>query len=51
MLQEYGMGRCEVDYFVLSMHSLPTTYLYLLVYVDDIIITGNDKDVIKRLKQ
>ncbi|PNX64837.1 retrovirus-related Pol polyprotein from transposon TNT 1-94, partial [Trifolium pratense] len=51
VLQEYGMTRCEADFSVFFLHSSPTTCLYLLVYVDDIIITGNDEAEIQRLKQ
>jgi hypothetical protein len=51
VLQEYGMTRCEADYSVFFLHSSPTTCIYLLVYVDDIIITGNDKAGIQQLKQ
>ena len=45
------MTRCETDYSVFSLHSSPTTCIYLLVYVDDIIITGNDEAGIQQLKQ
>lgn len=42
---------CEADYFVFLLHSSPTTYLYLLVYVDDIIIIDNYKADLEQLKQ
>jgi hypothetical protein len=45
------MTRCEADYSIFFLHSSPTTCLYLLVYVDDIIITGNDEASIQRLKE
>ena len=32
-------------------HSAPNLYIYLVVYVDDIVITSNDRDGITNLKQ
>jgi hypothetical protein len=36
---------------LLHLHSSPTTCIYLLLYVNDIIITGNDEAGIQQLKQ
>jgi hypothetical protein len=43
VLQECGMISYEANYYVFSLYSSPTTCFYLIVYVNDIIITGNDK--------
>jgi hypothetical protein len=43
VLQECGMTSCEANYYVFSLYSSPTTCIYLIVYVNDIIITGKDK--------
>ena len=40
-----------VDHSVFYRHSAPGRYFYLVVYVDDIVITGNDQDGITDLKQ
>ncbi|GAU25702.1 hypothetical protein TSUD_216310 [Trifolium subterraneum] len=48
VLQEYGITRCEDGYSIFFLHSSQTTCIYLLVYVDNIIITGNDTDGIQR---
>lgn len=32
-------------------HSTPNLYIYLLIYVDDIIVTDNNQDGITNLKQ
>lgn len=44
------MTRCEADHSVFSIHSPSGRCIYLVVYVDDIVITGNDTDGIQRLK-
>ena len=49
-LIEFGMTRCETDHFVFSLHSTSGLCIYLVVYVDDIVITGDDSDVILKLK-
>lgn len=46
----FGMRRCSVDHSVFSMSSKAGCVI-LLVYVDDIIITGSDGNGIQRLKQ
>ena len=39
------------DYSVFYHHTSLGQCIYLIVYVDDIVITGNDQDGIQRLKQ
>ncbi|XP_048136588.1 uncharacterized mitochondrial protein AtMg00810-like [Rhodamnia argentea] len=46
----FGMHRCGVDHSVFSMSSLQGCVI-LVVYVDDIIVTGSDVEGIQRLKQ
>lgn len=38
----FGMTRCEADNFVFSLHSPSDLCIYLVVYVDDIVITNDD---------
>ncbi|XP_070052819.1 secreted RxLR effector protein 161-like [Nicotiana tomentosiformis] len=45
------MTRSEADHSVFYQHSAPNLCIYLVVYVDDIVITGNDQDGIINLKQ
>ena len=45
------MARSGVDHSVFYRHSAPSQCIYLVVYVDDIVITGNDQDGITDLKQ
>nr|XP_016454120.1 PREDICTED: uncharacterized mitochondrial protein AtMg00810-like [Nicotiana tabacum] len=45
------MTRSEAGHFVLYRHSPPNLCIYLVVYTDDIVITGNDRDDINNLKQ
>ena len=51
MVQEFGMTRSTVDHSVFYHHTSSGQCIYLIVYVDDIVITGNDQDGIQRLKQ
>ena len=46
---EFGMTHCEVDHSVIFLHSKSGLCFYL-VYVDDIVITGDDSTGILRLK-
>ncbi|XP_047269465.1 uncharacterized protein LOC107873396 isoform X2 [Capsicum annuum] len=48
---EFGMIRSGADHSVFYRHSEPNLCIYLVVYVDDIVITGNDQDGITNLKQ
>ena len=40
-----------VDHSIFYHHTSTGQYVYLIVYVDDIVITGNDQDGIQKLKQ
>ena len=51
VIQQFGMVRSEADHSVFYKHSSSNKYIYLVVYVDDIIITGNDYENINNLKQ
>ena len=45
------MTRSIVDHSVFYHHTSSGQCIYLIVYVDDIDITGNNQDGIQRLKQ
>jgi len=49
VVQQYGMIRSESDHSVFYKCS-SNKYIYLVVYVDDIVITGDDRDGIAGLK-
>ena len=51
MVHEFGMIRSAADHFVFYHHSSTGKCIYLIVYVDDIVITGSDQDGIQELKQ
>ena len=51
MVQEFGMTRSTIDHSVFYHHTSSGQCIYLIVYVDNIIITGNDHDGIQRSKQ
>lgn len=48
-LYQFGLTRCSVDHSVFYKHSIHGS-IFLVVYVDDIIITGNDEKGICDLK-
>ena len=50
VVQEFGMTRSKVDHSVFYHHTSSRQCIYLIVYVDDIVIMGNDQDGIQRLK-
>ncbi|XP_073222446.1 uncharacterized protein [Cicer arietinum] len=50
VVQEFGMIRSEADHSVFYHHSAQRC-IYLIVYVDDIVITGSDQQGILQLKQ
>lgn len=47
---EFGLHRCQTDHSVFHLHT-DAVNKWILVYVDDIVITGNDSGGIARLKQ
>ena len=51
MVQEFDMVRSTIDYSIFYHHTSSGQCIYLIVYVDDIVITCNDQDGIQRLKQ
>ncbi|KOM49185.1 hypothetical protein LR48_Vigan08g001200 [Vigna angularis] len=50
VVQQFGLKRCEADHSVFYGYSTPDKCVYLMVYVDDIVITGNDVARIAQLK-
>ena len=42
VVQKFGMIRSEIDHFVFYRNSFDGKCIYLVVYVDDIVITGSD---------
>lgn len=50
VLQQFGMNHCESDHSVFIKCSSSNKYIYLVVYVDEIVITGDDSEGIKALK-
>ena len=51
VVQEFGMLRSTADHSVFYHHNSSGQCIYLVVYVDDIVITGSDQDDIQKLKQ
>ena len=51
VVQGFGMIRSVADHYVFYHHSFTEQCIYLIVYADDIIITGSDQDGIQKLKQ
>ncbi|RVW45260.1 Retrovirus-related Pol polyprotein from transposon TNT 1-94 [Vitis vinifera] len=51
VVQEFGMLRNTADHSVFYHHNSLGQCIYLVVYVDDIVITGSDQDGIQKLKQ
>ena len=49
-IQQFGMIRSEVDHSVFYKFSDSNQCVYLMVYVDDIVITGNNHKGILNLK-
>ena len=50
VVQEFGMTRSTSDHSVFYHHKSPEQCIYLIVYVDDIVITCSDQDGIRKLK-
>nr|CAN78142.1 hypothetical protein VITISV_015958 [Vitis vinifera] len=51
VVQEFGMLRSTADHSIFYHHNSLGQCIYLVVYVDDIVITGSDQDGIQKLKQ
>jgi GR25 family glycosyltransferase involved in LPS biosynthesis len=51
VIQQFGMIGCEADHSIFFRRSSSNKVNYLVVYVDDIVITGDDQEGIKDLKQ
>ena len=51
MVQEFGMIRSTSNHSAFYHHTSTGQRIYLIVYVDDIVITGSDQDDIQKLKQ
>ena len=51
MVQKFGMIRSTTDHSVFYDHTSTGQCIYLIVYVDDIVITSGDQDAIQKLKQ
>ena len=50
MIQQFGMIQSEANHSVFYCHT-PRGYIYLIVYVDDIVITSSDSHGIMEVKQ
>ena len=48
---KHGFHRLEVDHFVYINRYDQGKYIILLLYVDDMLIVGHDKNMINRLKK
>jgi len=48
--QNFGLKRNKAYHYVLYCHTSPGKCVYLIVYVDNIVITGNDVARISKLK-
>ena len=51
MVQKFGMIRSATDHSIFYHHPSTGQCIYLIVYLEDIVITGNDQDGIQKLKQ
>ena len=51
VVQKFGMTRSTSSHSVFYHYTSPGECIYLIVYVDDIVITGSDHDGIRKLKQ
>ena len=51
MVQNFGMTRSTSDHSVFYHHTSSGQCIYLIVYVDDIVITDTNQDGIQKLKQ
>jgi hypothetical protein len=51
VIKQFGMIRSEANHFVFFRRSSLNKVIHRVVYVDDIVITSNDQEDIKDLKQ
>ena len=51
MVQKFGITRSASDHFVFYHHTSFGQCIYLIAYVDDIVIIGTDQDSIWKLEQ
>ena len=51
VVQEFGMLHSTTDHSIFYHHNSSRQCIYLVVHVDDIIITNSDQDGIQKLKQ
>ena len=51
MVQEFGMIRSTSNHYVFYHHTSTGQCIYLIVYVNNIVITSSDQDGIQKLKQ
>jgi len=51
IVQKFGLRRSKADHSVFYKHTSPGKCIYLIVYVDDIVIIGNDTAGISQLKE
>jgi len=51
IVQTFRLKRSKADHFVFHCHTSPRKCVYLIVYVDDIIVTRNDATRISQLKE
>jgi len=50
VVMDFGLHRCQTNHSVFHLH-IVVGYVILVVYVDDIVITGSDSSRIIRVKQ
>ena len=51
VVQKFDMTRSTLDHFIFYHHTSSKQCIYLIVYVDDIVITSSDHYGIRKLKQ
>ena len=51
IVQLFRLKRSETDHSIFYCHTSPEKCVYLMVYVDDIVITGNETTKIVQLKE
>ena len=51
IIQQFGRIHDKANHSIFYCHTFLTHHIYLIVYVEDIVITDNDHDGIQQLKQ